>query len=180
MSDEGCEFYIVNKKQERFTVLVDKEDLLRLIELDKSWYVAWQKNIKSYYITRNIYDPESKKRRVIYLHDWIYDFPTNKVVDHINHNPFDNRKENLRIANTFENLRNRQSKNSNNTSGYRNISWRPKIKLWLVQLMGNDKKRIRKYFNNKNDAIKYTEQKRKEIYGDYSGNSCNTKFRIKF
>lgn len=44
------------------------------------------------------------------------------VTDHINQNPLDNRKANLRIVTNSKNLFNR-GKNTNNTSGFKGVSW---------------------------------------------------------
>ena len=59
----------------------------------------------------------------VYLHRYIMGIHQNKdglVIDHINRNKLDNRRENLRIVTHAENLRN-LSILSNNSTGYRNI-----------------------------------------------------------
>lgn len=44
-------------------------------------------------------------------------------VDHIEHDRLDNRRINLRITDNSSNTKNRKSKNSNNQTGYRNVSF---------------------------------------------------------
>lgn len=48
--------------------------------------------------------------------------PKGKVVDHINHDTLDNRKENLRICTIAQNNKNR-SIESKNTTGYKGVSY---------------------------------------------------------
>lgn len=48
----------------------------------------------------------STRGRKISLHRLLMDIPKDKIVDHINHNILDNRKENLRIVNQRGNLQN--------------------------------------------------------------------------
>lgn len=72
----------------------------------------------------------------VYLHHEIIGKPPKGfVVDHINRNPLDNRRENLRFCTHSQNHGN-QIKQKNNTSGYRGVSfvkrnnnWRARIKL---------------------------------------------------
>ena len=61
------------------------------------------------------------------------------IVDHKNSNTLDNRKSNLRVVPDCNNSMNRKSRNRNNTSGYRNVSWNKNDNKWLVQLQINKK-----------------------------------------
>lgn len=61
------------------------------------------------------------------------------VVDHINHNPFDNRKSNLRICKQNENTQNVSIKN-NNSSGFVGISYLKKRNKWNAEIKINYKK----------------------------------------
>jgi hypothetical protein len=84
-------------------------------------------------------------RKVIYLHRLILNAPKGMVVDHINNNHCDNRRENLRICTQSQNSKN-QKKPKNNTSGYKGVVldiWAVKQKLkkqWLAQIKVNRKK----------------------------------------
>lgn len=45
------------------------------------------------------------------------------IVDHINGNPLDNRRANLRVATASENAQNRTRPHARNTSGHRGVVW---------------------------------------------------------
>lgn len=74
-------------------------------------------------------------------------------VDHINNNPLDNRKENLRICTQAENSRN-QSISRVNTSGYKGVIFdkRPLSKPWVAQIRALGKYRKIGYFITKEEA----------------------------
>jgi len=55
-----------------------------------------------------------------YLHRVIMNCPHDKQIDHINHNPLDNRKENLRICTRRENALNR-GRPKNSSTGYKGV-----------------------------------------------------------
>jgi hypothetical protein len=83
--------------------LVDDEDF---DELNKFKWFA-EKSDNTYYAGRNDY---TRKNKHVKMHREITSAPLGKVVDHINHNGLDNRKENLRICSHAENCRNTNSK----------------------------------------------------------------------
>ena len=56
-----------------------------------------------------------------------------KIVDHINHNPLDNRKCNLRVCTQVENQQNRGIY-KNNTSGYKGVYWHKLGKKWMAYI----------------------------------------------
>lgn len=94
-----------------YQILIDKEDMEKISKY--RWRV--DKN------TGYIYSDFIGKK--VYLHRYIMDIHTDKsgrVVDHVNRDKRDNRKENLRIVTQAENLRN-LSILSNSNTGYRNI-----------------------------------------------------------
>jgi len=56
-----------------------------------------------------------------------------KVVDHIDGNTLNNNIENLREATHSQNQWN-TAKNTNNTSGYKNVTWNQRKRKWLVNV----------------------------------------------
>ena len=82
--------------------LVDNEDYERLMQY--KWCAS--KTKIGYYSIRKDYT--SGKQKTILMHRIIMDCPKGMIVDHINHNALDNRKENLRICTNSQNLMNQR------------------------------------------------------------------------
>lgn len=94
-----------------------------------------------------------------------------KIVDHENHDTLDNRKSNLRVIADSNNSKNRRTRNSNNKSGYRNVCWNERENKWIVQLQVNKKNTVLGRFHKEQleEAGKFAEKMRKEIYGEFAG-----------
>jgi hypothetical protein len=92
-------------------------------------------------------------------------------IDHKNGNGLDNRKENLRMASTAENARNLNKKSSNNTSGYRGVSFskRHKNKPWMGRIKFNGKLIHLGYFFTAEEAAKAFDKKAVELFGEFCG-----------
>jgi len=73
------------------------------------------------------------------LHRKITNCPDNMEVDHINRNPLDNRRENLRVCTHSQNCMNRP-KQSNNTTGYKGVTYRKRDRRYEAQIKAKGKK----------------------------------------
>lgn len=58
-----------------------------------------------------------------------------RPIDHINCDPLDNRRANLRILTTAENAQNRRGGNRGSLSKYRGVTWSKKSKKWAAGAM---------------------------------------------
>ena len=72
----------------------------------------------------------------IRMHRLIMSAPDNCVVDHINGDKTDNRKENLRLCQQNENARNRK-RNKNNTSGVTGVRFHRQSGKWVARIKVN-------------------------------------------
>lgn len=112
----------------------------------------------------------TKTKGNITLHRFIMNCKKGEIVDHINRNRLDNRKENLRIVSISQNNYN-QSINSLNTSGiigvakttYSTKKYGLKER-WNAQI-GYNGKYISKQYKTKEEAIKWRLQKEAELFG---------------
>lgn len=88
-----------------------------------------------------------------------------KEYDHIDKNPFNNRKDNLRQATKSQQCINR-NKFKNNTSGYIGISWVERDKKWTSYLQIDHKMIHLGYYIKKEDAIKARLEAEAKYFGE--------------
>lgn len=105
--------------------IIDLEDLERVLNFPYTWSSKYDPDLKQYYAEATVHKKliEQGFSRAMKLHKFIMNVDDNRVVDHINHDTLDNRKKNLRVITHSNNSKNRKSRNRNNKSGYRNVSW---------------------------------------------------------
>lgn len=81
--------------------IIDTEDLCKIKEIDCMWYAKPTRNPERYYVQSGKCSCCGKRR---YLHRLIKGAPNGKVVDHLDTNTLNNKKENLEIVTNAENL----------------------------------------------------------------------------
>lgn len=136
-----------------YTVMVDDEDYHFLEE--RNWHVH-----KTGYVISTC--RASGKRRSIRLHREIMKASEGLDVDHINRNPLDNRKENLRVVPHKKNIEN-ANKRKDNTSGCTGVVWCRLRKKWQSQIVHNQKTLNLGRFANIEDAIAARKAKEVEL-----------------
>lgn len=155
--------YLSNGTEVKF----DKEDY----DLIKDW--TWYDNGTGY-ITSSVMENRVSKR--IYLHDLVmgcydedkkYKYTGEYVIDHMNHDTFDNRKENLRKVTISQNIMNSKLQ-SNNTSGYSGISFDKKKNAWQVYITKNKYRVPSIYVDDFNEAIELRRKAEEKYFGEYS------------
>lgn len=79
-----------------------------------------------WYVSRGEWNvPYARSGPLGRMHRYIMQAPKEMMVDHINHNPLDNRRENLRLVTHQQNHQNRQGANTNNRLGMRGVgTWK--------------------------------------------------------
>lgn len=73
-------------------------------------------------------------RSCTYVHRKIMNPPAGIEVDHINGNPLDNRRSNLRLATRAQNTRNRKKPIRGVTSQYKGVTWDKSRNKWLAAI----------------------------------------------
>lgn len=150
-------------------------DLEKVLNFPFTWSAKYDPDLDQYYAESTVHGKRDNQRwsTSMKLHKFVMDVKNDNVVDHINHDTLDNTKGNLRIISHSNNSMNRKSRNSNNKSGYRNVCWSERENKWIVQLQVNKKNTVLGRFpkDKLEEAGKFAEQKRKELYGEFAGHN---------
>ncbi len=146
--------------------LVDDEDFEVVNQF--IWYP--RKGVSTIYARANDY--ENKKQRRVDMHRLVMNAQPGQVVDHINCNGLDNRKENLRICTHTQNQWNQNKQitweGKPCSSKYRGVSWKKQNKKWSAVISYNGKQFWIGVFNKEDDAALAYNKKAKELYGEYA------------
>jgi hypothetical protein len=125
------------------------------------------KKYKWSYDATNGYVVNSKYR--IRLNRYLMNCPDDLVVDHINHDKLDNRKNNLRICTKQQNNFNRAITN-NKTSGITGVSWEKGLNKWRAYININGEREYLGCFNTIEEATEARKQAEIEYFGEYAPN----------
>lgn len=160
INDNYVEIIIESKVYGVIRVKIDNDDLEKCSKL--TWHYA--KNKDSKYIQTRI------KGKMIKLHRYIMNMNnSNLVVDHINRNPLDNRKSNLRICSYKENSFNKSIR-VDNTSGIPGVSFHKTNKKWRAKIKYNNLTIHLGYFEDINEALINRRVAEEILFGEYSPN----------
>jgi len=143
--------------------IVDDDDYEDISIFKWSAQKITESHTENYYARRA--SKEDGKSVKIYMHRLITKCPKGMVVDHINGNGLDNRKENLRICTQSENIRN-QGRQKTNKTGYKGVRFYRNN--FIAQISQNNKQVYLGIFDDAISAAKAYDAKAKEIYGDYA------------
>lgn len=132
---------------------MDAEDLPRLAG------IAWR--VRKDYNTHYAHCPGIGQ-----MHRFILGVSGRLLVDHKNGDGLDNRKQNLRCATNAQNLCNR-GKNSNNTTGYKGVSYYRRTGRYAANI-GAGHKRFLGYFDTAEEAHKAYSEAAYKLHGDFA------------
>lgn len=134
--------------------LCDPEDLENLSKFN--WHFCPQG-----YATR------MEKRKVLRMHRFLLRISGRGKIDHVNGNRLDNRRENIRICNDFQNAQNRR-KDRRNTSGYKGVYWAPHVRKWRVNIRAFNRQIFLGYFLDRLEGAKAYDKKAMELFGEFA------------
>lgn len=140
-------YEINSKKYGKVEVLLDDEDYDRVIKEKYSLSVTYDDTIHNFYVAFTSKPTGSTSRL---LHRYLLNPPKEMTIDHINRNPLDNRKCNLRVCTQFINNQNQ----SHNTSGKVGVSYCKRDKMYKAYIRVKRKQISLGMYKNFEDAVK--------------------------
>ena len=136
-------------------------------DFDKIKKYTWYEHHKiGGYCAVQTRDPATNKR-IKMSHLVTNTVNSKEIVEHIDRDPFNNKKSNLRPATHEENARNR-SLGKNNKSGFIGVHFDADRNKWVATITINNRNKVLGWFKNKDDAIKARLQAEKDHYGEFA------------
>jgi len=107
---------------------------------------------------------DHKLHRIIFLyhHGYLPD-----IIDHINGDRYDNRIENLREANTYQNRQNSRTY-STSKSGVKNVYWNSSMNKWRVSIHINGKKHCFGHYADLEEAKQVATSMRDKYFKEFA------------
>lgn len=170
MTDKDCTPETIQIPTTRNQItFIDPEDAdLALLK----WCAVPRKS-GGFYVSRGItYMPGTRQKnqfihRVILSRMIGRELLRNELVDHINNNPLDNRRSNLRLATVSQNRMN-ASKHDTCTSKYKGVSWNKYMSKWKVSIQKDHKSIHLGYFESEELAYQAYCKKAFELHGEFA------------
>lgn len=101
-------------------------------------------------------------REVLEMHDIV--IPQGYLVDHINHDPLDNRLLNLRICTLKQNAHNSRAR----TGDYKGVCFFKQCKTWLVNITADYRQYSLGYYQSEHVAAQVYNEGAKRLHGDFA------------
>ena len=143
--------------------IVDADDYLHLSK--HTWFAEGT--------SKNCYAVRKENGRSIKMHRQIMNAPAHLVVDHIDHNGLNNRKENFRVCTFAENCRNMRS-TASKTSRYKGVHWNKRMGKWAAQITFENKNYHLGYFTDETAAARAYDEKAAELHGQFASLNFDT------
>ena len=141
--------------------LVSDEDYEQINK--HTWHVRKKRHV--YYALRYTKDRNGKIKK-IWMHRQIIGTPICLEMDHINGNGLDNQRENLRVATTMQNSRNRHNSKRKSKTGYAGVE--SKGRGYKAYIHFNYKKYFLGYYYSPKTAFDAHVKASIELFGEFS------------
>lgn len=134
--------------------------------------VSWTPNNKDKDLHPRRVIKVGTKRKKVYLHKIIMERILNRPlrkgeeVDHVDNNPLNNSRSNLRLATHQQNMWN-QPRVSNNTSGVKGVHWNIKEQKWQARTYIDGKRTHLGFFDSLEEAKRVYQDTTSKIRGEF-------------
>jgi hypothetical protein len=141
--------------------LVDDEDAGRVMQYN--WQAWYDRRSRQYRVSRT-----GANGKAVHLPRFILCAARSTDVDHRNHEPLDNRRENLRSCTTSQNLMNQRLRNGPKASRFKGVTWYRARHKWRAQIMLNYRNIGIGDFNDEIEAAHAYDAKARELFGEFA------------
>ena len=156
-------FVIVDDRTgKNYEVAVDSADLKRLYWYE--WTLSRPKGRESFHVRATKHGPR--------LHRLVLDAPEGMIVDHIDQNPLNNRRSNLRLATPAQNVANtgarQRTRDGTPTSGFKGVSLCRRSGRFRAQVFVEGKSRSLGYFDSPDLAARAYDRAAEAEWGEFA------------
>lgn len=149
-----------------YKTLVDDEDYEYLSQW--KWCVRSKPDGRNVAVRAERVPGTKNSKRNFQMHRVITNCPDGMVVDHINGNPLDNRRENLRICTIQQNSMNRKTQTTAKfRSKYKGVCWDKSRNQWCSRVYFNNKPIVKRHKSEQEAALAYN-IKATELFGEFA------------
>ena len=187
LGEKNIDNYIIYEllDEENRRIIIQRERILHnAYDLSGEFGIGYDYNNNQFYFDLEDYDKikdycwnltkdgyvggySLKEKKNVLMHRLLLNVFDNKIVDHINHKKNDNRKINIRIVTSSQNLMNTKMF-ANNTSGCKGVTWDKSRNKWMAHIKLNGKNKNLGRFANFEDAVRARKNAEEQLFGEYS------------
>lgn len=143
-----------------YEVVIDTEDLSKINKFKTTWNIQFRDGKVESVRTKT---QKNKIRKLHLMHRVINDCPEELVVDHIDGNPLNNRKSNLRNVTSLENMTNLKVE-TDSITGYRGVYFEASISRYRVRFKKNGKNHSFGSYKTLKEAKEIADKARRELF----------------
>jgi len=133
-------------------------------DYDRAQAFRWHKTANGY-VAGTVIEQGARKR--VYLHRWLLDAQPGQLVDHLDGNPLNNRRANLRLATRSQNQANRR-RNRTSRSRYKGVTWHQGQQRWMARLQVNGRRITIGYYADPLQAAYEYDAFARTYFGEYA------------
>lgn len=157
---------IVKVERKRGTILIELEDYESIIA--EGWRLGIIYINNRYLLARLQKGAHRDGNQVVKtLSRHLLKAPENLMVDHIDGNPLNNLRSNLRLVTSAQNQMNRKCI-TEHSSKFKGVRYHSRDKRWTAQIQYNQKNIWLGYHNDETSAAKAYDKKALELFGEFA------------